>query len=178
MSVASSGTGWGPGVAQIGSCVCPCRSVSQVRLKPSAWAGSVTAIPCSHALLVRVGSPPPGGPGVRMGPGGRSRGRARPLPQWCRAQPRRTRRRRRVCAGRGRRPGDIRWRGGVVLRYWCSSFPARAAPLSDRPRHTRCRRESSPISVFDRYGPATPAAPLTLEVSTRFLSSVPALGVR
>jgi len=57
------------------------------------------------------------------------------------------------CAGRGRRPGDIRWRGGVVLRYWCSSCSARAAPLSDRPRHTRCWRESSSISDFDRYGP-------------------------
>ena len=180
MSVASSAPGGDP-VALVGPCVCPCRSVRQVRLMLIRVGGVGYRHPMLARLLVVGWVVLLRGPGAQMGPGGRSRRRARPLPQWCRAQPRRTRRRRRVCAGGGRRPGDTLrcWRGGVVLRCWCSSCSARSAPLSDRPRHTRCWRESSSI-LNQRLRPvraAAPAAPLPLEVSARFLSPAPARGV-
>jgi len=141
MSVASSAPGWDP-VALVGSCVCPCRSVRQVRLKPIRVGGVGYRHPMLARLLVRVGWSSSGVQGYgwvqEVGlvvlPGRCPGGVGPSLVGHVGGE---------GCAGRGRRPGDIRWRGGVVLRYWCSSCSTRAAPLSDRPRHTRCRPESS-----------------------------------
>ena len=86
-------------------------------------------------------------------------------------------------------PEDVDSIIGPRLGSWCStgwamclSLPKRSSssvdahPLSDRPRHMRCWRESSSIlnQRLRLVRAATPAAPLPLEVSTRF----PALWAR
>ena len=57
MSVASSAPGWDPGVAQIGPCVCPCRSVRQVRLMLIRVGGVGYRHPMLARLVARVDDP-------------------------------------------------------------------------------------------------------------------------
>jgi len=168
MSVASSAPGWGPGVAQIGSCVCPCRSVRQVRLKLIRVGG----VGYRHPMLARLLD---GwvvllrGPGVQGSWG--TDGSRRSVSSTCPAV---------APVVLGPASSDTSAAKGV-LRFWCSSCSARAAPLSDRPPHTRCRRESSSI-LNQRLRPgraATPAAPLPLEpIAPRRERSLPQPGPR